>query len=74
MSQPVPATPLFDPRRAEQAMASAGIDVVFATTRTNVGYLTGGYYCHHIARQPFHVGCGFHDISYRGLLLLWQSL
>ena len=42
--------PVFDPERASDAMAADGIDVILATTRTNVSYLAG-YYCHHIARH-----------------------
>ncbi len=53
------ATPLFDRQRAVDAMTSRGIDVVLATTRTNVSYLAG-YFCHHIARLPFHLEDGGH--------------
>ena len=53
----MPPIPLFDPMRAEAAMAASGIDVVLATTRNNVSYLAG-YFCHHISRLPFYLDDG----------------
>lgn len=51
--------PLFDYERASRAMASHGIDVILASTRTNVSYLAD-YYCHHISRLPFYLEDGGH--------------
>ena len=56
---PTSPIPLFDRQRAADAMASSGIDVLLATTRTNVSYLAG-YYCHHITRLPFYLEDGGH--------------
>ena len=57
---------LFDQARAARAMASHGIDVILATTRTNVGYLAD-YYAHTIARQPFYQDDGSHYDIVAGL-------
>jgi len=40
----------FDSERLARLAADAGADVVLASTRHNVRYLTGGYYLHFFAR------------------------
>lgn len=40
----------FDQARLERLMAEQGVDVVLASTRHNVRYLTGGHYFHFFAR------------------------
>jgi Xaa-Pro dipeptidase len=42
----------FDPERLARLAREARIDVVLATTRHNVRYLTGGYYLSFFARMP----------------------
>lgn len=49
----MPGVP-FDRAKLDQVLADAGIDLVLATSRHNVRYLTGGYYDH------------FHAIAQRG--------
>ncbi|MDP7349063.1 MAG: aminopeptidase P family N-terminal domain-containing protein, partial [Phycisphaeraceae bacterium] len=57
---------LFDQARAVRAMETHGIDVILATTRTNVGYLAD-YYGHYIAQQPFYLEDGGHYDIIAGL-------
>jgi Xaa-Pro dipeptidase len=46
------ATLPFDGERLARLARDAGVDVVLASTRHNVRYLTGGYYLHFFARAP----------------------
>ena len=57
---------LFDHARAAHAMEAHGVDVILATTRTNVGYLAD-YYGHYIAQQPFYLEDGGHYDIIAGL-------
>jgi len=47
----VSPTPPFDAERLARLARDHGVDVVLASTRHNVRYLTGGYYLHFFARN-----------------------
>ncbi|TMI83845.1 MAG: aminopeptidase P family protein, partial [Bacillati bacterium ANGP1] len=42
----------FDAERLQRVMRAHNADVILATTRHNVRYLTGGYYLSFYARAP----------------------
>lgn len=42
-TSPAAHTPLFDPQRAERLMAQAGLDIILASRRHNIAYLTGRF-------------------------------